>query len=252
MLDSSFKNNIKKLNKLIKNANHIAFFGGAGVSTESGIPDFRSKNGLYNQHDITFDKYEPEYLLSCDCLYNEPKIFYEFYRQKLHCEGAKPNITHKYLAQLEANGKHVSIITQNIDGLHQNAGSKEVYEIHGTMSVNFCTKCGRNFPADAIFTSKEPIPRCPDCKGIGFIRPGITLYGENLPRAFTEAISVLHKADLLIVAGTSLTVWPAASLLSEFYGENLVIINNTETAYDQYADIVFHENLGDVFSKLTY
>lgn len=247
---SEFEERIKQLKEFIQQAKHIAFFGGAGVSTESGIPDFRSKDGLYNQHDVRFDKYQPEYLLSHDCLYNEPKVFYEFYRQKLNCNGVQPNVTHEYLAKLEATGKRVSVITQNIDGLHQKAGSKEVYEIHGTTQKNYCTKCHQEFPADAIFQSKEAIPRCPDCHGVGFIRPAVTLYNENLPKAFTEAISVLHKADLMIVAGTSLTVYPANTLITEFYGDNLVIINNMKTDYDQYANLVFHENLGEVFSKL--
>ena len=250
MPEYSFEERLETLKKLISEAKHIAFFGGAGVSTESGIPDFRSKNGLYNQHDVQFDKYEPEYLLSHSCLYNEPKVFYEFYRQKLNCEGIQPNITHKYLAKLEETGKRVSVITQNIDGLHQKAGSKEVYEIHGTTLKNYCTKCGKEFPADAIFKSEEAIPRCPDCKGVGFIRPAVTLYEEKLPVAFTEAVLALHKADLMIVAGTSLMVYPACTLISEYYGDNLVIINNTETDKDKFANLIFHENLGDVFTRL--
>lgn len=245
---SDFDDRLNQLREYIRQANHIAFFGGAGVSTESGIPDFRSKNGLYNQHDIRFDRYPPEYLLSRDCLNNEPKVFYEFYRQKLNCDGIQPNVTHTYLARLEAEGKRVSVITQNIDGLHQKAGSKEVYEIHGTTQKNYCMKCHQEFPADTIFVSDERIPRCPFCKGM--IRPAVTLYGEQLPSAFMEAVQQLHVADLMIVAGTSLTVYPANTLVSDFYGNRLVIINNAETEYDKYADLVFHENLGQVFSQL--
>lgn len=247
----SFEERLAKLQELVKNAKHIAFFGGAGVSTESGIPDFRSKDGLYNQHDIHFDKYQPEYLLSHDCLYKEPKVFYEFYRQKFDCRSAKPNITHLKLAELENNGKRVSVITQNVDCLHQKAGSNEVYEIHGTMNRNYCTKCHREFDINYIFDNTEAIPHCPKCGNVSMVRPDITMYGEKLPNAYTDACEVLHHADLMIVAGTSLTVFPAANLTQEFYGDNLVIINRDPTPQDKYAQIVFHENLGDIFSQIT-
>lgn len=245
MPDDSFSSRLDRLKAMIGNAVHIVFFGGAGVSTESGIPDFRSRDGLYSQR---FKNKDPEYLLSRECLNHEPKLFYEFYRTKLDCRNAEPNTAHKYLAELEKT-KHVSIITQNIDGLHQMAGSSEVYEIHGSLMRNFCTKCRRRFDKDAIFNSAEPIPRCPDCGGTGFIRPDIVLYGEQLPDDFEKAMGAAENADLMIVAGTSLTVYPAAKI-AEMFEEKLVIINKDITHMDSRADIVFHENIGSVFQKL--
>lgn len=257
---SDFETRIKELQGLIANAKHIAFFGGAGVSTESGIPDFRSKDGLYNQKDINFDKYEPEFLLSHSCLYNKKSgmghkypnidttpIFYEFYRQKLDCRTIEPNITHKKLAELEEKGKRVSIITQNIDGLHQKAGSKEVYEIHGTTYKNYCDKCGKIFDKNYIFECDEDVPHC-ECGGL--IRPAVTLYEESLPTDFDKASEVLIQADLLIVAGTSLTVYPAANLIQYYHGDKIVMINRDSTPKDSYMDLIFRESLGDVFSKL--
>ena len=187
----------EKLREYINKSNNIVFFGGAGVSTESGIPDFRSKDGLYNQHDVRFDQYEPEYLMSKNCLYNNPKVFYEFYRQKLDTRNVEPNITHKVLAKMEAVGKLSAIVTQNIDGLHQKAGSENVFEIHGTTQRNYCSKCGKTYPADFLYESstheaktsrfepnlslsKDSIPKC-ECRGL--IRPDVTLYGEGLPKA---------------------------------------------------------------------
>lgn len=250
MSTTDFETRLNTLKQIIQDANHIAFFGGAGVSTESGIPDFRSKDGLYNQHDVQFENYAPEFLLSHDCLYHHPKVFYEFYRQKMDCRNIEPNITHKKLAELEATGKRVSVITQNIDGLHEKAGSHEIYNIHGTTLRNYCTKCHREFPADAIFESTENIPHCPDCHGIGFIRPAVTLYNETLPPAFEDAMKIVKQADVMIIAGTSLTVYPAANLASEFEGDHLIIINRDATQADTYADLIFHENLGDIFSRL--
>lgn len=246
----SFEERLQQFKEIIDNANHIAFFGGAGVSTESGIPDFRSKDGLYNQHDVQFDKYQPEYLLSHDCLYYESKVFYEYYRQKLDCRGIEPNITHYKLAELEASGKRISVITQNIDGLHQKAGSKEVYELHGTTLRNYCTKCGEKYDAEYIFNSKEAIVTCPKC-GRGIIRPDVTLYGEQLPEDFEKALNIIQKSDVMIVAGTSLTVYPAASLVQYYRGDKLVIINRDVTSADAYANLVFHEGLGQVFSQIT-
>ena len=227
----------------------VGFFGGAGVSTASGIQDFRSKNGLYNQKDIQFEKYEPEYLLSHTCLYNHPKVFYEFYRQKMDCRNIEPNIIHYKLAEMEKAGILRGIVTQNIDGLHQKAGSQKVYEIHGTTNRIYCSKCGKEYPVDYIFTCREDIPKC-ECRGL--IRPDVVLYGEQLPtEQLTDAIqNVLHVCNTLIVAGTSLVVQPAASLLTHFYGPNLVIINHDETPYDGYADLVFHEDIEKVFSLL--
>lgn len=231
----------------IQESNNIVFFGGAGVSTESGIPDFRSKDGLYNTPNVGFEQYSPEYLLSHSCLYNHPKVFYEFYRQKLDVRNVQPNITHKKLAELE-QCKNLTIITQNIDGLHQKAGSKNVLEIHGTTQRNYCTNCKKEFPADYIFNNTDNIPKCPHCHK-GIIRPDVTLYEENLPKAFEEAIKIVEKADLMIIGGTSLTVYPANTITSYFDG-NMVIINKDVTSQDNTANILFREPLGKVFSKL--
>lgn len=240
---------IEQLQKLIDEASHIAFFGGAGVSTESGIPDFRSKDGLYNQHDVQFEAYAPEYLLSHDCLMDQPKVFYEYYRQKMDCRTIMPNITHLKLAQLEEAGKRVSVITQNIDGLHQKAGSKEVYELHGSTWRNYCTHCKMEHASNAIFDAKEQVPICPHCK-TGMIRPEVTLYGEQLPEDFTRALQILQKADLLIVAGTSLTVYPAATLVQYYQGGAMVVMNRDATSADASADLIFHENMGSIFAKI--
>lgn len=241
---------IEKLIEYIQASHSIVFFGGAGVSTESGIPDFRSKDGLYNQHDVQFDRYKPEYLLSHECLLMEPKVFYEYYRQKMDTRGIEPNITHKVLAKLEAQGKLKAVITQNIDGLHQKAGSKAVYELHGTTERNYCSWCKKEYPADYIFTSKEPVPKC-ECGGM--VRPYVTLYSESLPEyAWLHSISALKSADMLIVAGTSLTVYPAASLLHYFAGKHLVIINRDPLNYpiDEQKDLAIWESMGQVFAKI--
>lgn len=248
MQDDSFESRLEQLKTLINNSRHIVFFGGAGVSTESGIPDFRSKDGLYNTPNVGFEKYSPEYLLSHSCLYNNPKVFYEFYRQKLDVRNIEPNITHIKLAEMEKT-KDITIVTQNIDGLHQKAGSTKVFDIHGTTLRNYCTNCKRPYPSDYIFTSKEDIPRCSFCGEKGMIRPDVTLYEEQLPKAFKEAIKAVEKADLLIIAGTSLTVYPANTITSYFDGP-IVIINRDETPQDKYANIVFRESLGEVFTKL--
>jgi NAD-dependent deacetylase len=247
----NFEERISKLNELIRTAKKIVFFGGAGVSTESGIPDFRSKDGLYNTMDVKFEKYSPEYLLSYDCLYKEPKVFFEFYRQKMNCEGIEPNIAHKVLAQMEAASKLTSIITQNIDGLHQKAGSKRVWEIHGTTLKNYCRKCSKRFDRDYIFKNVEPIPHC-ECGGM--VRPEVVLYGESLPRyAYDEAYTDLAEADLIIVGGTSLSVYPAASFIEEqIRFKKVVLINRDETSLDDQCELVFHESLGEVFSKIEF
>ncbi|MCR4690141.1 MAG: NAD-dependent protein deacylase, partial [Lachnospiraceae bacterium] len=212
---------IEKLRNMIDESNSIVFFGGAGVSTESGIPDFRSKDGLYNQHDVRFDMYQPEYLLSHSCLMREPKVYFEFHRQKMDTRNIEPNNAHKYLAKLEEAGKLIGVVTQNIDGLHQKAGSKKVFEIHGSALRNYCSSCGKTYPTDYIFESEEPIPRC-QCGGI--IRPDITLYEEGLPEDdVAGAVSALRSADMLIIGGTSLTVYPAASFINHFKGNRLVV-----------------------------
>ena len=240
---------IKTLINYIKESNNIVFFGGAGVSTESGIPDFRSKDGLYNQHDVQFEQYSPEYLLSHSCLYNEPKVFYEFYKQKMDARNFEPNITHKVLAKLEEAGKLKAVVTQNIDGLHQKAGSKEVYEIHGTTHRNYCSKCGAEYHPDFLFDTKEAIPKC-ECGGL--IRPDVTLYEENLPDdAVNKSLNALNKADMLIVGGTSLTVWPASSYISYFAGKYLVVINKEHVSVQLgIDDLMIYGELGYVFNEI--
>ncbi len=239
---------IKKLQQFIDASDNIVFFGGAGVSTESGVPDFRSKNGLYNQHDVRFDSYSPEYLLSSDCLENEPKVFFEFYRQKMDARFAGPNAAHLKLAELEAAGKLKAVVTQNIDGLHQAAGSRNVYELHGSTLRNYCPRCRRQYPPDYIFDSAEPVPRC-QCGGI--IRPDVTLYGESLPeKAVWMATAAISEADLLIIGGTSLTVYPAASYVRFFRGQHLVIINleTTPLATDRDNTLFIRGKIGEVLS----
>lgn len=240
-------NSILKLKEFIDESENIVFFGGAGVSTESGVPDFRSKDGLYNQHDIRFEKYRPEYLLSHTCLVNEPEVFFEFYRQKMDARNVTPNAAHYFLAELEKKGKLKAVVTQNIDGLHQKAGSKTVYEIHGSTLRNYCMKCGRIYPADYIYESKERVPRC-ECSGV--IRCDVTLYEEQLPFAEVEgAVNAISKADMLIIGGTSLTVFPAASFVRYFRGKHIVIINkeHLDFSLDEKNDLEINEPIGKVF-----
>ena len=240
---------INQLIKWIDESKHIVFFGGAGVSTESGIPDFRSKDGLYNQHDVRFDDYSPEYLLSHSCLYHHSDVFYEFYKQKMDVRGIQPNITHTTLAYMEAIGKLDAIVTQNIDGLHQKAGSKNVYEIHGTTQVNYCDQCHKEYPSNYIFDSKEKVPHC---KCGGMIRPDVTLYEEALPsHTVSKAIQSIEKADLLIVAGTSLTVYPASNYIYYFKGKHMVVINRDPLSVrltDH--DMFIQENMSIVFKEI--
>lgn len=242
----------EKLKEYINESNNIVFFGGAGVSTESGIPDFRSKDGLYiyNHHDIQFEGYKPEYLMSRNCLYNNPKVFYEFYRQKLDTRNVEPNITHKVLAKMEADGKVNTIVTQNIDGLHQKAGSKNVFEIHGTTQINYCSKCGKTYPADFLYEFKDSIPKC-ECGGL--IRPDVTLYGEGLPKAAVSgALEAISKADMLIVDGTSLQVYPAAQFITYFQGNHLVVINKEklDIILNPETDLMITDSLGNVFQEI--
>lgn len=239
----------RKLKELIDDSDYIVFFGGAGVSTESGIPDFRSKDGLYNQHDVRFDMYQPEYLLSHSCLVYEPKVYYEFHRQKMDTRAIEPNNAHKYLAELEKMGKLKAVVTQNIDGLHQKAGSKVVYEIHGSALRNYCMSCGKEYPSDYIFESDEPIPRC-SCGGV--IRPDITLYEEGLPEdQVSGAIDALSRADMLIIGGTSLSVYPAASFVNYFRGRTLVVINESDIAVREAQNtLVIREKIGKVFTEV--
>lgn len=234
--------NIEKLQKIIDESDNIVFFGGAGVSTASGIKDFRGKDGLYKE------KYDfpPEYLLSAGCFYKEPSTFYDFYKSKMNCLNIKPNIVHTYLTKLEQQGKLKAIITQNIDGLHQKANSKNVIEIHGTIYKNHCVKCNKNYSAEYVFNSKE-IPKC-NCGGI--IKPDIVLYGEMLPECYSSAQYFIYQADTLIVAGTSLTVEPASGLVKLFNGKNLVIINNDNTPYDNFATLMIKDDLVNIFKNL--
>lgn len=240
---------IEELKKIIDGSDNIVFFGGAGVSTESGVPDFRSKDGLYNQKDVRFDMYRPEYLLSHSCLMNEPKVYFEFHRQKMDTRDIEPNNAHKYLAKLEELGKLRGVVTQNIDGLHQKAGSNKVYEIHGSALRNYCLKCGKKYPKEYIFETNEPIPHC-DCGGM--IRPDITLYEEGLPEdAVSGAVNAIAKADVLIIGGTSLTVYPAASYIDYFRGKYLVIINQSELNIRRSDNVlIIKEKIGQVFTEL--
>ncbi len=240
---------VERLRELIDASDNIVFFGGAGVSTESGIPDFRSKDGLYNQHDVRFDMYQPEYLLSHSCLVFEPKVYYEFHRQKMDTRKIEPNNAHKYLAALEKMGKLKAVVTQNIDGLHQKAGSETVYEIHGSALRNYCMKCGKEYPSDYIFESKEPIPYC-DCGGT--IRPDITLYEEGLPEdAVQGAIDSIARADMLIIGGTSLSVYPAASFVNYFRGKTLVVINESDISVREALNtLIIRQRIGKVFTEL--
>lgn len=234
---------IELLQTYINNSNNIVFFGGAGVSTESGIKDFRSKDGLYNEN----YKYPPEQILSHSFFYKNTKEFYKFYRDKLNCLNVLPNICHKYLVKLEKEGKLKAIITQNIDNLHQKAGSTNVIELHGTIYKNYCDKCHKFYPPEYIWNTKD-IPKC-NCGGI--IKPNIVLYEEPLNEFdILKAINYIKNSDLLIIAGTSLTVYPAASYISYFQGKHLVIINKDKTPGDNIADLVINDNLGNVFKKL--
>ncbi len=242
---------IRTLINFIDESENIVFFGGAGVSTESGIPDFRSKDGLYNQHDVQFEAFSPEYLLSTDCLHAHPKVFFEFYRQKMNVDGIQPNVTHRVLAELEQMGKLSAVITQNIDGLHQKAGSQRVLELHGTTLRNYCERCKQPYPPEYIFESDEDVPRCDKCGGM--IRPDVTLYGENLPHeAFEQAYREIHRADMLMIAGTSLKVQPAAGLIYEFTGKHLVVMNREplDISLNGEEDLIFQGSMGEVFRKL--
>lgn len=234
----------EKLQKLIDESNNIVFFGGAGVSTESGIKDFRSIDGLYNEK---YD-YPPEVMLSRSFFNKHQKDFYKFYKDKLNCLDIEPNVTHKYLKKLEDLGKLKAIITQNIDGLHEKCGSKNVLLLHGTIFKNHCMMCGKEYDAEYVFNSQDIIPRC-SCNGI--IKPDVVLYEEPLDEdVVAKAIDAIKNCDLLIVGGTSLVVYPAASYIRHFNGKNLVIINKDSTSYDSKADLVIHDKLGNIFSKL--
>ena len=234
---------LELLKQWVAESNRIVFFGGAGVSTESGIPDFRSTDGLYSQK---FD-YPPETIISHTFYERKTEYFFRFYREKMLPLGFEPNITHKVLAQWELQGKLAAVVTQNIDGLHQKAGSKKVYELHGSVLRNYCIRCGKFHSAEFIKES-EGVPKC-DCGCT--VKPDVVLYEEGLDQNTIEkSVSAIASADLLIVAGSSLTVYPAAGLINYYQGNRLVLINRDETPYDHHADLVFHESLGTIFSQL--
>ena len=235
--------NIETLKQWVAESSHIVFFGGAGVSTESGIPDFRSTDGLYNQK----FEYPPETIISHSFYERKPSYFFRFYREKMLPLGFEPNVTHKVLARWEQEGKLSAVVTQNIDGLHQKAGSENVYELHGSVLRNYCTRCRKFHSAEFIKNSVD-VPRC-SCGGI--VKPDVVLYEEDLnQKTIQNSVMAIRDADLLIVAGTSLTVYPAAGLINYYRGNRLVLINRDATQYDHYADLVFHENLGSIFSQL--
>ena len=235
--------NMETLKQWISESKNIVFFGGAGVSTESGIQDFRSVDGLYNQK----FEYPPEEIISHSFFVKRPEYFFRFYKEKMLPLGFEPNITHKVLARWEEEGRLSAVVTQNIDGLHQKAGSKRVYELHGSVLRNYCQRC-RKFHTAEFVKRSNGIPRC-DCGGI--VKPDVVLYEEGLDQKTLEnAVLAIYDADLLIVAGTSLTVYPAAGLVRYYRGKRLVLINRDKTPYDRYANLVFHESLGRIFEQL--
>lgn len=235
---------VQKLKAAVDAAKTVVFFGGAGVSTESGIPDFRSVDGLYHQK---YD-YPPETILSHSFFMRHTEEFYRFYRDKMLCLDAEPNAAHKKLAQWEREGKLNAVITQNIDGLHQKAGSKKVLELHGSVMRNTCMQCGAKYPVTAI-TAAKGLPRCEKCGGL--IKPDVVLYEESLDSdVLEEAVRCIRSADVMIIGGTSLAVYPAAGLVLDFRGSTLALVNRSETPLDARADLVIHENIGEVFSAL--
>jgi len=235
--------NIAKLAEMIKNSDKIVFFGGAGVSTESGIPDFRSADGLYNQKYA----YPPEYILSATFFRKEPEEFYRFYRDKMLCLTAKPNDAHKVVAEWERQGKLIAVVTQNIDGLHQMAGSKTVYELHGSVLRNYCMRCGKFYGVEHIVKT-EGVPKC-TCGAA--VKPDVVLYEESLDGdTIRGAVSAISRADTLIIAGTSLTVYPAAGMVDYFRGKNLIVINMTPTPRDSSATLCIHGKVGETLKQV--
>lgn len=239
-------NTVSEIVDVIKNSDNVVFFGGAGVSTESGIPDFRSVDGLYNQK---YD-YPPETILSHTFYRRKTSEFYRFYRDKMICKDAQPNVIHNTLARLEQEGKVRAVITQNIDGLHQMAGSKEVLELHGSVHRNYCEKCGKFFDADYIMNAKD-VPMCDEAGCHGGVKPDVVLYEEGLnDETLRKSIEYIRKADVLIVGGTSLAVYPAAGLIDYYRGNKLILINKSATPRDTVADYIYQGSLSDIFSKL--
>lgn len=236
--------NIARLGEWVGAAKRIVFFGGAGVSTESGIPDFRSTGGLYNQQ----YKYPPEVIVSHTFYEERPEEFFAFYRKRMLFPDAQPNAAHRKLAEWERQGRLAAVVTQNIDGLHQAAGSRNVLELHGSVHRNYCEHCGKSFPLSYLLQSTG-VPRCDACGGP--VRPDVVLYEEALDGDILEAaVNYLAAADLLIIGGTSLVVYPAAGLIRYFQGRHLVLVNKTATAADSQADLVIHDAIGAVFAQL--
>ena len=235
---------IARLKEIVEESERMVFFGGAGVSTESGIPDFRSVDGLYNQK----YKYPPETIISHSFYMRDPEEFYRFYKDKMIYRDAKPNMAHKKLAELEAQGKLAAIVTQNIDGLHQMAGSKNVLELHGSIHRNYCMRCGKFFDA-AYVKNSEGQPKCDECGGL--IKPDVVLYEEGLDqRVISKTVQYISQADVLIIGGTSLVVYPAAGLIDYFKGSHLILINKSATQRDSQADLVINDKIGEVFGQL--
>lgn len=238
--------NIKKVQELIRNSNNIVFFGGAGVSTASGVPDFRSATGLYNRKNNS--EYSPEYMLSHEFFQNHPDKFMTYCKENLMLEGIKPNPCHLALARLEKMGKLKAIITQNIDSLHQEAGSKNVIELHGNLRDYYCTKCGKNFNLSYV-KKFDNLVTCDSCGGV--VRPDIVLYGEGLDQNnISYAINIIANADVLIIGGTSLVVYPAAGLIDFYRGDKLVLINKDVTPKDKRADFLIKDDISKVMEKL--
>ena len=235
---------VEQLKQIVADSNNIVFFGGAGVSTESGIPDFRSVDGLYNQK----YKYPPEVMVSHSFFRQHTEEFFEFYKNKMIALDAKPNAAHKKLAQLEQDGKVKAVITQNIDGLHYAAGSKEVLELHGSVHRNYCEQCGKFYPVEYIVESKG-VPRCEACGAI--VKPDVVLYEEGLDyETMQKAVQYIRNAEVLIIGGTSLAVYPAAGFIDYFRGRHLVVINMDRTAKDVHAELLIQERIGEVFERL--
>lgn len=242
------EHDISRLNDMIKISKKIVFFGGAGVSTESGIPDFRSPNGLYRDY-LDPRVVPPEVILSHTYFEEHTKEFFKFYREKMLYLTASPNRAHKKLAELEAAGKDITVVTQNVDGLHQKAGSKKVLELHGSVYRNYCTGCGQFYNVNFVANKKYPVPECSICGGI--IKPDVVLYEESLrEQTIVDTVKAMEEADMLIVAGTSLTVYPAASFLNYFRGRYTVVVNLSRHEREDRADIAFHQRVGDVFSRI--
>lgn len=235
-----------ELKKIIEENDNIVFFGGAGVSTESNIPDFRSQSGIYSKKTYP---YRAETMISSDFFYDHPDEFYDFYFNEMVYPNAQPNAAHIALAKLEELGKLQAVITQNIDGLHQLAGSREVLELHGSIHRNRCRRCHAAYTLEDMLKQKDGIPRCPKCNGI--LKPEVVLYGESLDQQVIErAVAFIASADVVIVGGTSLVVYPAAGLLQYFRGKKLVLINKEETAMDSRADLVIHDAIGKVLGEV--